>query len=304
MRRVLLISCIEYVESISKSENWDHQLAPALNELLTQYDSWGGITKHFIKQFTSAVHFPERLWEMLLARKLHNSGLKFEIGGDNSPDFFIKEKNIWVEAVCPKPIGIPSEYLDFPPRLKNNNKIRTILVPSTEILLRWTQAIREKNTKAQKYFEKGVVTSSQGFIIALCCGQLGRLPDKLNGQSGYPLPVELGFGIGPLTASFDKIDPNLDRIYNPARPNIIKPSSSTCAEVDTAIFFDPNYNKIGAIIGAYSTLSEVLVVEQEKFAIAHNPNAINKIAHRLLANTTEYNLNKIGVNKFEITQLT
>ena len=302
MQKALLASCIDYVESISKNEHWDYQLAPALNDLLTQYALWGGISKHFVTQFTKAEHFPERLWEMVLARKLHHSGLKFEIGGANSPDFFIKEKNIWIEAVCPKPIGISPEYLDYPSRLRNK-EIRTIRVPSTEILLRWTQAINEKNNKAQKYFEKGVITNSQGFIIALCCSQLGRVADKLNGQSGYPYPVELGFGIGPLTASFDKIKPDLDRIYNPSRPNIIKPLSSTSAKVDTAIFFNPQYDKISAIIGAYSTLSEVLIMEQEKFVMAHNPNAINRIANGLLVNISEYNLNKIGENEFEITQL-
>lgn len=303
MQKDLLASCIEYVESISKNEKWDFQLAPALNDLLTQYALWGGISKQFVTQFTKAEHFPERLWEMLLARKLHHSGLKFEIGGANSPDFFIKEKNIWIEAVCPKPIGIPQEYLDFPPRLKNK-EIRTTRVPSTEILLRWTQAINEKNNKAQEYFEKGVITNSQSYIIALCCSQLGRVPDKLNGQSGYPYPVELGFGIGPLSASFDKIDPNLDRVYNPTRPNIVKPTSSNCAKVDTAIFFNPQYNKTSAIIGAYSTLSEVLNIEQEKFVIAHNPRAINKIAHGLLVKSSEYILNRIAENEFEITQPT
>jgi hypothetical protein len=299
-----LDACISYVSDRASSEGWDKQLAPALIDLLTNFKEWGGMSKHFSTQFCLNDSFDARLWEMVLARKLHKSGLEFKIGGDGEPDFFIKKHNLWIEAVCPKPSGIPQEFLNYPSKLKNKPKeIGTIRVPSTEILLRWTHAVKEKNKQAKKYFEKGIVKDTQGFIIAVCCSQLGRLPDQLNGQSGYPYPVEFGYGIGALTASFDKFDPSLDRIYNPARPNIEKESSSTNAEVPTAIFLDPDYNKISAVIGAYSGLSEVLSVKAEKFTIAHNPIAINKIDRGLLADTSEYNLNQVGQNVFEIIQV-
>jgi hypothetical protein len=57
----------------------------------------------------------------------------------NCPDLLVHHggRNIWIEVICPEPVGIPMEWLQ-------SKLDEVITLPHEAILLRWTAAIKEK----------------------------------------------------------------------------------------------------------------------------------------------------------------
>ncbi|OCH98964.1 hypothetical protein A8135_09410 [Legionella jamestowniensis] len=294
--------CINYIKDKARENNWDEQLAPALIDLISLYDSWGGVSSKFQKEFCLEEHFHALLWEMQLAQKLYKSEIEFQIGGSGKPDFFIPEQKIWLEAVCPKPNGIPKDYLDYPKSTpaEKIREVTTIKVPSSEILLRWTSAIHSKIKQVEKYIRNGIIDKNHPFIIAVNCSQLGNPRHSFIGQSGYPYPVEIGYGVGPLTAYFDKYNPDKDKIESPYRSRI---QNLNDKEVDTAIFFSDKYKKISAIIGDNSGLNEIVCMERNEFVITHNRYADNTLPTKLFKNSLEFTIAERSNDSFEIIKI-
>jgi type I restriction enzyme S subunit len=90
----------------------------------------------------SDTRYWQRLSEALLANELIEAGLALQPSRPGRPDFLIEHQgqNIWIEAMCPEPKGLPKEWL-----------VRTIGkaidFPHEAMLLRWTAAIKEKAEK-------------------------------------------------------------------------------------------------------------------------------------------------------------
>lgn len=286
---------IEYIKKIS--DNWHPDLKEECLKLIKNFRDWGGITHHFAGGFTDKSSFNEKLWEMLLARKLNESKLKFNITTGEGPDFFLPDLNLWIEAIAPKPKDLPQNYLDPIEVWKPGKKIKpAIEVPHDKILLNWTSAIKEKIEKLTKYVKKGIVKNNHGYIIAVNGCQLGTIP-TLKGQSMWPIPAEIGYGIGPSTASFSK-DPQVETIvFNPYRNNIFNNNN---ANVNTDILFDSNNTHLTAIMGTTVGVNEILMRDRDAFVMAHNFFAKNPIHCGLLAGMQDYIVRHIGGDNYEV----
>ncbi len=282
----------QYVAQINSQ--WDPRLTEAFIDLVREYDAHGGLSKHFTNELCNKTSFLERIWELLLFRMLKNSKYPFKIGKDGQPDFYIPKQQLWIEAIAPKPIDISDEYLN----LTQQKQIISHQVPHDEIILRWMSAIAEKKRKLEQYKEKNVVKENEKYIIAISSCQLGDIP-TLQGQSGYPCPVEIGYGIGPLVAYFYKDNPDLDHVNNTHRESVFNKNKSP---VETQIFFNPENNCVSGILGSTAGIDDILNCNA-KFALAHNYKATNPLPRGIFKSTDEYIAITLDESKLKIEKI-
>jgi len=114
-----------------------------------------------LKEFTSGEEnkFQERYWEVFLGSCFMRQGLKLSpppktTGG---PDFRIEHNGrvIWIEAITASP-GIQNNQV---PDISPSHGIAS-RVPSEEILLRYTAAIKEKYEKYSERYLNKIIGSS------------------------------------------------------------------------------------------------------------------------------------------------
>lgn len=194
--------------------------------------------KHFKTQIKTNFH--QRSWEMymgnvLLAKKL---SIKSENKG---PDFIVSD-NIYIECVaCTK--GDPNKP-DSVPKIHvahNPNEIRVQDVPVDKMILRITQAIKDKsidqygNWKKKKWFEK-----QTSFIIAINTGDLEHPQDYL----GIPLIIKALFGL-----NFMQINQDGDKSFS-WREDIKKGDS----EVPVKYFINGDFDFVSGILFSDKTV--------------------------------------------------
>lgn len=193
-----------------------HEVLEGLIDLYRRYKEWGLADPHFDDDFTSGrdEHFYGRVWEMVLASHLKCLGLEL-FSSDAGPDFGFTyhSQRIWIEAICPAPEGIPDGWLTIqdisePPRVRD--------VPHKEMLLRWTDALKEKKEKLTGrtlasgerklgYLENAVVRGDEPYVIAISACRLGNPSFMLHeGISGLPYAVEAVFPVGPIEMVINK----------------------------------------------------------------------------------------------------
>ena len=282
-----------FISSINSS--WDPKLTVALKKLIVDFEAFGGLSQHFASEFTNINCFHERIWELLIFRKLKAENLQFELGKSGQPDFYISDLNLWIEATAPKPMGIPNYYLETP----DEKDIIAYRVPHEEITLRWTAAIDAKNKKLEEYKRKNVVKEDQPYLIAISSCQLGDFP-YIEGQSGYPYPIEIAYGIGPHVVEFYKGDPSKDRDYISARDHVY---NSKDQPISTKILLDEKYKYVSAILGSVAGLNHVLMNSYEEYVLGHNPSAVNPIKSGLLQNCQEYKARVLGEDDYLVEKI-
>lgn len=209
------------------------------------------------------------------------------------PDFLILDgrRKIWIEVVCPEPIGIPDDWLKM--HHTRPWKFQLIEPLRNEILLRWTNAIKSKadkligdaNKGLKGYLDSGIVRPEDAYVIAVNSCQLrnGQVPD-ICGISGHPYVIEAVFSIGPRQITY-KID-TLEVIGkgHQYRPFVHNKNN---AEVPTNIFQEPRFNGISAI-WAMDLKGSIAIGNHEPIAIIHNPKAKNPIKQGFLNADIEY----------------
>jgi type I restriction enzyme S subunit len=240
-----------------KSERWNKEVlafldsqypeAPnyraSLVNLWEKYHALGLPNSHFIAEFTNGkkeVVF-QRAWEMMVARHLDAQGHRLSTS-DEGPDFRFEHNGltVWVEAVSPEPKGVPHDWLQKP----KPNEFKTGDVPHTEVLLRWTAALKAKWDKLNKYREKKIVGANDAYVIAINGCQLGAFALQ-HGVSRYPYAVEAVYALGPVAISIDKETGSLGKAFVTERPSI---ETAKGASVPTSLFVDPTYSGVSAII--------------------------------------------------------
>jgi hypothetical protein len=83
-----------------------------------------------------------------------------------------------VEAVSPEPKGVPDDWMEHP----KPGEFKVGDVPHTEVLLRWTAALKEKWDKLNIYREKAIVGENDAYVI-----------DGGNDELDAGLSFEIGF---------------------------------------------------------------------------------------------------------------
>jgi type I restriction enzyme S subunit len=246
---------------------------------------------HFESEFTSGSlsKFYQRFTEMFLACHLIDAGFSL-LSRDEGPDLLIQHERqkIWIEIVTPEPKGIPEYHLN-PPKLsleqpKSGFSLPIFNVPSNEILLRWTAALKEKYEKLEGrskngrwipgYRQKGIVTNDDIYVIAvngiMLCG--------FRGISGYPYALESVYPIGAIEVTFSRETDEIINRSHQYRPHIPKRNGS---DVPTDSFLNPAYAGIGAILGMSVGLDTTLD-NKSKMVIVHNYQAHNPLPRNVL----------------------
>jgi len=268
-----------------------------LTALYEEFTSLGIKDNIFDQDFTDGEphHFYPRVWEMVLARHLVQLG--YDVSSkDAGPDFLIEHngQRIWIEAVCPSPVGLTDEWLK-PNQLDEGPRLFS--VPHEAMLLRWTSALKEKKDKLmgtsnkEGYFGKGIVNEDDAYIIAISACQLGLGLHTYQGISQYPFAVEAVFPIGPYEIVVDRETFSTTEVRHQYRPAIAKPK--TGAEVSTDNFLDSDYKGVSTVIGSNAGINAACGGAWP-LAHVHNPNARNPIPKGILEGAEEFFATDMG----------
>lgn len=245
----------------------------------------------------------QQLSEILLAHELLEAGLELTPSHEG-PDFLIEHQGqkIWIEVICPRPEGIPADWLAQPSG-------KAISLPHEAMLLRWTAAIKEKAEKllgnaasgAKGYIEKGVVGANDAYVIAINA-RLLRGPHfaSITGISQFPFAAEAVFAIGPYTINISRDTLEAVGSGHQHRPTIKKPSG---AQVPAYTFLDPAFRSVSAIWAA--DIDESWVIGNVKpMAVIHNPDATNPLPAGLLPSYDDYFATPDGPDEYRLDRVT
>lgn len=163
---------------------------------------------HFVAEFTSGddEKFWQRMWEMQLGSRLLRLGHSTKSPA-HGPDYRVEHggRAVWIEAISPSPKGLPEDWRSFPAP----GTIKAFKTPNTEILLKWTGALKEKRSKFQGYARAGITGPQDACVIAINGAQLTTFWSADYGISQMPWAVETVFPIGPLQAVFTAGEPGV-----------------------------------------------------------------------------------------------
>ena len=185
IRQALHRACIEFVASGWADRKFETELTGVSEDKF-----WACISEALVYQRLRDKCFPSR----------SNVGA--------GPDFLLEfeQKRIWVEVICPSPVGIPSDWLQI-----QTNQVTSM--PHEAILLRWTSAFKEKSEKlagssdgkVRGYLEQGIVLPTDIYVIAVngCRFRHGPFP-ALFGISQFPYAAEAVLPLGRYQIQIDR----------------------------------------------------------------------------------------------------
>lgn len=214
--------------------------------LLQSYNASGYAEEKLFSEIFSSCQagnegkFCENVWEAMIYR--HISNLKYPFidlrksGNDRlGPDFCFScnQTKIWIEATSLNPgEKFPSGWLGAA-----DGQARSM--PDEAMLLRWTNALKAKKEQLDGWIERKILSERDPCVIAINSSRLSWWPSEDIGISQLPWAVEAVYPVGP------RIILN-GLIQHSPRLSI---KNSNIANVPTAIFLDPAYKKISAVIG-------------------------------------------------------
>lgn len=208
-------------------------------------------------------HFLQRFWEMYLAVTLLEHGFDLHRHGNEGPEFYARvgTRRIWFEAVAPGPGTGP----DRVPQLEFGSRIAKD-VPTEQILLRFTNALIEKQKRYSFALEKGIISSNDSYVLAINSRGIRHAPDS----NTLPFFVQAFLPFGPLTVLIDPTSGELTESFYAYRPNVSKVSGSS---VSTRSFLDDESSFCSAVIHSAVDCANHPKLLGGDFSVLHNPNA-------------------------------
>lgn len=288
------VSRLMILASIEKRFPGDHPRTVAVREHLlnasTEFVTRGLADPKFGNELTTGSD--QKFWafvsEALIAARLQDKTFGARETRGEGPDFLVMacSRRVWIEVVCPEPIGVPTDWLE-------PKSGEVVNFPHEEILLRWTSAIKAKaealigsaDGRQLGYLKSGVIASNDAYVIAVNGCQLRSVPfPALLGISQYPFAVEAVFPVGPYEL---RIDRNTLKVVDSGyqhRPYVINKNG---ARVPAYTFLDPRFNPISAI-WAVDLNGGSAIGNGEPMSVIHNPNATNPVPVGYLPADDEY----------------
>jgi len=173
--------------------------------------------------------------------------------------------------------------------------------PGNEIALRYTAAIKEKQSKLvgssgprakPGYLSKGIVGQDESYVIAVNQHLLGTRFRSLNGISQIPTACEVLFAVGPQQLHLDRTTGVAIDQDHAHRPSILKSAASL---VPADCFFDPDYAPVSAVLALDLVLDKFVtpdddhqLMQEHLSALVYNPYAANPITPRWLSAQTHW----------------
>lgn len=216
-------------------------------------------------------HFLQRFWEMYLACSLIERGFELQRVGNEGPEFFFlcEGQRIWVEAIAPS-AGTGPDRVPEPEPGKVNN------VPIDKILLRYTNALREKLQKLKGAIAKGIVAPDERILLAINSRGIPHAP--FSGEMPYIVKALLPFG--PLSIGINRETREVVDTFYQYRPEILKENLSS---VPTTAFLDSKYNSFVGVLHSATDCANRPDVNGADFLLLHNPSAQIQLPRNLFS---------------------
>jgi type I restriction enzyme S subunit len=234
-----------------------------------------------------AQDFHGRFWEMYLTCTLieKSYGVVPKRTRSLGPDVLIEDssRRIFVEAVTPS--AGDDTNPDQVPEFKANT-FRAERVPDDQITLRYCGSISDKYKKYESYVEKGIISPSDLYIVALnsCKIRVGTIDSRDEGD--LPRIVRAVLPVGPLQATIGTSpNPTVQWQYQ-YRPSLSRAGGST---VPTDQFMKEEYAGMSGILYSHSDFANRPDQVGDDFIFLHNPqSARNSIPERYFRMGVEY----------------
>jgi hypothetical protein len=226
---------------------------------------WARVRPHLDGNFKSAFacNTIQRFWELRLAASFLDLGYVLEGGGEGRPDLATRlptGERLWVEAVAPT-LGAPNNP-DRPPDLIPDGRFRP--VPIEQVLMRYTQALREKRDRFSAYRQEGLVAEGDRCVIAVSSAALWP---HLEGV-GLPRILSAVFPIGRERVVVDRETFAVVRVEHEYRGEIFRAGG---AGIPTTAFLSPEYAMISGLIHDSARPTSLRQQGNARFVSANNP---------------------------------
>lgn len=210
-------------------------------------------------------HFLQRFWEMYLAVTLIEQGFDVKKHGPAGPEFFVDDTNgrIWFEAIAPGPGTGADQVPGLVPGVAS-------LVPTEQILLRFTHAFEEKRKKYATDLAKGIVSAKDRYVVAINCR---GIREAVYGDT-LPYYVQAFLPIGPLTYTFNLGSDDPGASFYQHRPHLNKKSG---AQVSTTSFLDESSTFCSAVLHSSVDCANRPEGLGGDFSLLFNPRAVQPL---------------------------
>lgn len=179
-------------------------------------------------------------WEMFLGATFLQNGFNLRKTDIDQPDICVEsgESLIWVEATMPQ----RGEGADQVPERKTIKEVGTAqMVPTEQIILRYTSVVCDKNKQYKERLENGTVKESDAYIIAIHSHYLKDTPPHKN----IPLIVKALYPVGDLTVTFSKNQTETETSYS-SREEVLKKNKKG---IETSVFLKEGKDDYKGISG-------------------------------------------------------
>ena len=213
----------------------------------------------FPDKFACQLHV--RFFEMYLGNQILELG--FSLLPRNTkmgPDlhFMFGNMHVWIEATAPD----EGTGEDAVPDIFSYPSIEPF--PDDKIILRFTNAISEKNKRLAEYVKKEIVDLDDAYIIAINGGSIG-----MEKYDAAPIPaiVKAVYPVGEHTVTIDTQKLVKVNEHYKYRNEVIKKNQSP---VSTRVFLDPNYSGISGVLYSDAALWDLPKQTGSEFLYIHN----------------------------------
>jgi hypothetical protein len=223
----------------------------------------------FHQQMQMKGNFQGRMWEMRVAVVLKKIGLPVDLrrrkGG---PDVLITSTpRVWIEAVAPH----STDFLNHNEEQARRSVARS---PEAEVVLRYTQALKEKWDVYQRYVGSGVVHPEDAFVVAVSGANL-HCPTSGAGPHWMAKPL---YGLGDLVF---QIEVGTGRDLGSYWNSIHERHTSLGAPVDSNLFLSPKRGGLSAVLYAAHHVQNWPELNGREagsdFRLFHNPFATTRL---------------------------
>ncbi len=246
-------------------------------------------------------NFNSRFWEMYLAYTLMQAGLTLKEKNDSKgPDICIDNKgqNVWIECTAPtggekgKPDSLPVTNLNGSEVFNSSSSFED---DTNKIILRYTNAIKEKHDSYQDSIEKEIISDYEPYIIAISASNLPLFANYTEDE--LPNIIKALYGLGCLQIHFDN---KTLRQTGSSHQIKIERMKNNKSRVKTDFFLTKDFSGISAILFSYPDIGNLPTEFGLDFLIVHNPYAKNKLPFCFINLGTEY-IPQIDVHEITLT---
>jgi hypothetical protein len=249
-------------------------------------------------------HFVERTWEMRLACVFLERGFPLvSRAKDAGPDVCIDTTpRIWVEATAVSAGTGPNRVPDRPARAftvaergYTDEELPDVgwhgRPPSEEsVILRCTQALKEKRDKYLGYLRAGIVKLGEPYVVAMSLAGIEDAFYLCDYDHGTPVFVKALFGIGAEHILLSSQDGERARMHMPPRPFV---TTATGAEVAAHAFASSTYPEISGVFGSCTDIVNAPLEPGREIMYVNNPRADSPIA----SGTFDFGMEFVGTER-------